>query len=145
MLAMITPLVIIGLITFVLSAQLKQLSAKHSRLLSLATKVCVFATVAVTVLALNGHGLSVFAETAADATVATTSDLSKGLGYIAAALVTGMSCLGAGMAVASTAPAAIGAISENSENFGKAMIFVALAEGVAIYGLLISIMLITSF
>ncbi|MBN2851053.1 MAG: ATPase, partial [Erysipelotrichaceae bacterium] len=37
---------------------------------------------------------------------------------------------------------AIGAISENPENFGKAMIFVALAEGVAIYGLLISILII---
>ncbi|MFQ9597677.1 MAG: ATP synthase subunit C [Streptococcus sp.] len=46
------------------------------------------------------------------------------------------------MAVAAAAPAAIGAFSENEKNFGKSMIFVALGEGVAIYGLLISITMI---
>ncbi len=73
-----------------------------------------------------------------------TGTLAQGLGFIGAALVTGCSCIGAGIAVAAAAPAAIGAISENSDNFGKAMIFVALGEGVAIYGLLISILLINS-
>jgi len=70
--------------------------------------------------------------------------LAQGLGFISAALATGMSALGAGIAVAAAAPAAIGAISENEKNFGKAMIFVALGEGVAIYGLLISILIINS-
>ncbi len=73
-----------------------------------------------------------------------TGTLAQGLGFIGAALVTGCSCLGAGIAVAAAAPAAIGAISENSDNFGKAMIFVALGEGVAIYGLLISILIINA-
>ena len=58
------------------------------------------------------------------------------------ALVTGLSCLGAGIAVASAAPAAIGAVSEDPKSFGKAMIFVVLGEGVAIYGLLISILIL---
>lgn len=58
--------------------------------------------------------------------------------YIAAALATGMSCIGAGIAVASAASAAIGALSEDSSVMGKALIFVALAESVALYGLLIS-------
>ena len=58
------------------------------------------------------------------------------------ALVTGMSALGAGIAVASAAPAAIGATSEDPKAFGKALIFVALGEGVAVYGLLISILII---
>jgi len=71
-----------------------------------------------------------------------TGTLAQGLGFIAAALATGMSALGAGIAVAAAAPAAIGAFSENSENFGRSLIFVALGEGVAIYGLLISILLI---
>ena len=71
-----------------------------------------------------------------------TGTLAQGLGFLAAALSTSCSALGAGIAVAGAAPAAIGAISENSENFGKAMIFVALGEGVAIYGLLISILII---
>lgn len=70
--------------------------------------------------------------------------LAQGLGFIAAALATGCSALGAGIAVAAAAPAAIGAFSENEGNFGKALIFVALGEGVAIYGLLISILIINS-
>lgn len=70
------------------------------------------------------------------------ADSSKGLGYIGAALATGLSALGAGIAVAAAAPAAIGAISENPKNFGKSLIFVALGEGVAIYGLLISILIL---
>ena len=40
------------------------------------------------------------------------------------------------------APAAIGAFSENPKSFGKALIFVALGEGVALYGLLISILIL---
>ena len=47
-------------------------------------------------------------------------------------------------AVAAAAPAAIGAFSENEKNFGKSLIFVALGEGVAIYGLLISILIINA-
>jgi V/A-type H+-transporting ATPase subunit K len=68
--------------------------------------------------------------------------IAQGLGFIGAALTTGMSALGAGIAVAAAAPAAIGAFSENEKNFGKSLIFVALGEGVAIYGLLISILII---
>ncbi len=71
-----------------------------------------------------------------------TGTLAQGLGFISAALATGMSALGAGIAVAAAAPAAIGAFSENEKNFGKSLIFVALGEGVAIYGLLISILII---
>lgn len=67
---------------------------------------------------------------------------AQGLGFIAASLSVGASVLGAGYAVGQAAPAAIGAISENPENFGKAMIFVVLGEGVAIYGLLIAILIL---
>lgn len=58
--------------------------------------------------------------------------------YMAAALSTGLSCIGAGVAVASAASAAIGALSEDAGIMGKALIFVALAESIALYGLLIS-------
>ena len=84
------------------------------------------------------------AAAAAAAAAASGSGLGQGLGYLAAALATGMSCLGAGIAIASTAPAAIGAFSEDPKAFGKALIFVVLGEGVALYGLLISILLINS-
>jgi len=68
-----------------------------------------------------------------------TGTIAQGLGFLAASLSTGFSALGAG---AAAAPAAIGAFSENEKNFGKSLIFVALGEGVAIYGLLISILII---
>ena len=70
-----------------------------------------------------------------NAAVAASSD---GLRYIAAALSTGLSCIGGGIAVASAASAALGAISEDSSIMGKALIFVALAEGIALYGLIVS-------
>lgn len=70
------------------------------------------------------------------ATAAASS--SDGLKYIAAALATGLSCIGGGIAVASAASAALGALSEDSSIMGKALIFVALAEGIALYGLIVS-------
>ena len=76
---------------------------------------------------------------AADA-AASGAGLATGLGYIAAALVTGLSCIGGGIAVAS---AALGAISEDSSVLGKSLIFVGLAEGVCLYGLIISFMIIS--
>ena len=80
------------------------------------------------------------AETASGAASAASS--ATGLGYIAAALVTGLSCIGGGIAVASAASAALGAISEDSSILGKSLIFVGLAEGVCLYGLIISFMIL---
>ncbi len=68
----------------------------------------------------------------------TAASAAEGWRYMAAALSTGLSCIGAGVAVASAASAAIGALSEDSGIMGKALIFVALAESIALYGLLIS-------
>lgn len=73
---------------------------------------------------------------------AETAGLATGLGYIAAALATGLSCVGGGIAVASAASAALGAISEDGSIFGRSLIFVGLAEGVALYGLIISFMIL---
>ncbi len=66
-----------------------------------------------------------------------------GMGYLGAALAVGLSGIGGGIAVASSASAALGAISENEGVFGKALIFVGMAEGVALYGLLIAFMIIS--
>ena len=81
---------------------------------------------------------SVHAATAA----ANGATLATGMGYLAAALVTGLSCIGGGIAVASAASAALGAISEDSSVLGKSLIFVGLAEGVCLYGLIISFMIL---
>ena len=67
---------------------------------------------------------------------------ATGFGYLAAALSTGLSCVGGGIAVASAASAALGAISEDPSALGKSLIFVGLAEGVCLYGLIISFMII---
>jgi len=86
-----------------------------------------------------------FAETATDSTTAAAStDMSKGLGLIAASLAMGIAAIGSGIAVGAGAPAAIGALTEDPKSFGKALIFVALGEGVALYGLLISILIINN-
>jgi len=63
-------------------------------------------------------------------------------GFIAAALATGLSALGAGFAVAGVGAAAVGALAEKPELFGRVLVFVGLAEGIAIYGLIISIMIL---
>ena len=75
-------------------------------------------------------------------TAASGATLATGMGYFAAALVTGLSCIGGGIAVASAASAALGAISEDSSVLGKSLIFVGLAEGVCLYGLIISFMIL---
>lgn len=69
---------------------------------------------------------------------------ATGMGYIAAALVTGISCIGGGIAVASAASAALGAISEDQSILGKSLIYVGLAEGVCLYGLIIAFMILGS-
>ena len=79
---------------------------------------------------------------AADTASASASGLAAGMGYLAAALVTGLSCIGGGIAVANAASFALGAISEDGSIFGKSMIFVAMAEGIALYGLIISFMIL---
>ena len=79
------------------------------------------------------------------ASAAVTSDAasSNGLGLIAAGLAIGLSCIGSGYAVASSASAALGALSEDSSIFGKALIFVALAEGIALWGFIVAFLILT--
>jgi len=63
-------------------------------------------------------------------------------GFWAAALATGLSSLGAGFAVASVGSAAIAALTEKPELLGRVLIIVGLAEGIAIYGLIVSILIL---
>jgi V/A-type H+-transporting ATPase subunit K len=63
-------------------------------------------------------------------------------GFMAAAVAVGASSLGAGIAVALVGSAAMGALSERPEMAGRALIFLGLAEGIAIYGLIVAIMIL---
>ncbi|MDF2840429.1 MAG: synthase subunit c [Clostridia bacterium] len=65
-----------------------------------------------------------------------------GMGFLAAGLSTGLATIGAGYAVGSVGSSALGAVSENPKILGKTLIFVGLAEGIAIYGLIISIIIL---
>ena len=66
----------------------------------------------------------------------------NGTGYIAAALAVGLSTIAGGIAVGLVGAAAMGAVGEKPEISGKALIFLGLAEGIAIYGFIIAIMIL---
>ncbi len=85
---------------------------------------------------LAGFTCHVFAAQAAQV-VAADPDAS-----LAAAISTGLATVGAGIAVSGTGAAAVGAIAEKPESFGRSLIFVGLAEGIAIYGLIISFLVL---
>ena len=74
--------------------------------------------------------------------MATDGSSSSGEALIGAAIAVAGSSIGAAIAVAYTGSAALAAMSERPEIFGRAMVVVGLAEGIAIYGLIISIILI---
>jgi V/A-type H+-transporting ATPase subunit K len=80
---------------------------------------------------------------AADAQAASSSSSSdSSMALLGAGIAVAGSSIGAGIGVSYTGSAALAAISEKPEMFGRAMVFVGLAEGIAIYGLVIAIMLI---
>lgn len=69
------------------------------------------------------------------------SSASNGLGFLGMALSTGLACIGAGVAVGSVGSAALGLVGEKPEMLGTTLIYVGLAEGVAIYGIVVSILI----
>lgn len=104
--------------------------------------LCAFGAVMLCAIAFPLGGL-VSAETAeeAKAAVSTSADAFR---YLSAALAVGVGCIGCGSAVGHAAPAAIGALAEDPKTFGKALVFVAMGEGVGIFGVLIAIMILNS-
>ncbi len=142
-LELLIPAVLVFIIALPLVSIFKGKASKKSAKLRLATHISAFFAIIVGAFVFSIADISVFAEEVT-AVSGIEGTLAQGLGFLSAALATGMSALGAGIAVAAAAPAAIGAFSENEKNFGKSLIFVALGEGVAIYGLLISILIINS-
>jgi len=103
---------------------------------ALVIATAVLALCATIFLAATPHALA-----AAAPTVAASADAWT-FGLLAAALATGLAALGAGFAVAKVGTAAIGALAEKPELFGRLLIFIGLAEGIAIYGLIVSILIL---
>ncbi len=71
----------------------------------------------------------------------TTTSTGVGLALVGAALATAGSSLGAGVALSGVGAAAIGAVTEKPSMFGLSLVYVGLAEGIAIYGIVISVMI----
>lgn len=88
-------------------------------------------------------GTGVFAAETTQSAAVAAGGSNVGLGLLAAALAVGIGGIGAGIAVGAGAPAAIGALTEDAKTFGKALIFVALGEGIALYGMLIAILILS--
>jgi V/A-type H+/Na+-transporting ATPase subunit K len=111
-------------------------SALLSRLLIALTALVGLATTLMVVAA----GTAKASEAAAP--LAAVKPQIVGWGLIAAALSTALAAIGAGYAVARVGSAAVGALTEKPELFGRALVLVGLAEGIAIYGLIVSILIL---
>ena len=106
--------------------------------------VCTFFGVLV-ICAAFPLSINAYAEEAAPAASTTeeaAESSAEGLKYLAAALAVGLGSIGGGLAVAAAAPAAIGAVSEDPKSFSKALIFVALGEGCALYGFVVALLML---
>lgn len=144
------PVVVVGLLLPVLVAVKKRKSGKSIKN-AIIGNVCSFFGVMILCAALP-IGISAYADNneaaAADTAVVEEADESdsstsgNGLLYIASALAVGLGSIGGGLAVAAAAPAAIGAVSEDPKSFSKALIFVALGEGCALYGFVVALLML---
>lgn len=139
---LLVPALVVALLAMPLIPVLKGVATGKKAKSAIIFNLCAFFGVLGLCFLVPVGDLVAFAAEEGNTVAQTVITTGAGLGYLAAALVTGMSALGAGIAVASAAPAAIGATSEDASSFGKALIFVALGEGVALYGMLISILII---
>lgn len=140
------PAVVLGLLLLpIISAVKKHKSGKSVQKAFIANFCAFFGVMAI--CAVLPFGLNAYAEnqnntdTSASAEAEEDDDKggSDGLMYIASALAVGLGAIGGGLAIASAAPAAIGAISEDPKSFSKALIFVALGEACALYGFIVAL------
>ncbi len=136
----LTPALILCIISLPFFALIgKRKSPKKARNAIIVNLCSFFAVLALAIIFPIGG----FVNAAAAETVSAAASSSTGMGYIAAALAVGLGSIGCGIAVASGSSAAIGAVAEEPKSFAKSLIFVALGEGVALYGFIISFMIIS--
>lgn len=139
------PAVVLGLLLLPIIAAIKKNKGVKSLKKAFMTNICAFFGV-MAICAVLPFGLNAYAESqvpdtsaSAEAEEAESNGGNDGLMYIASALAVGLGAIGGGIAIASAAPAAIGAISENPKAFSNALIFVALGEACALYGFIVAL------
>lgn len=145
------PVVVVGLLLLPVLVAVKKRKSGKSIKNAIIGNICSFFGVMILCAALP-IGISAYADNneaaAADTAVveeadeADSSTSGNGLLYIASALAVGLGSIGGGLAVAAAAPAAIGAVSEDPKSFSKALIFVALGEGCALYGFVVALLML---
>ena len=127
------PVLIVGLLALPVVYAIKK---KKSFKRDIIGNVCTFLGVMVMCTVAAPFAMDAYAEAAAPAAATAEAEEAasdNGMAYLAAALAVGLGSIGGGIAVAAAAPAAIGAVSEDPKSFSKALIFVALGEGCALY------------
>ena len=136
------PLLVVTLLALPVFIMVKKGKSAGTLRKALVMNLCAFAAVLLcaTLFPIGGF---VHAEEAAEAAAAVSTS-ADGFRYLAAALAVGIGCIGCGIAVGHAAPAAIGALAEDPKTFGKALVFVAMGEGVGIFGVLIAIMILNN-
>lgn len=125
----------IALVSLVTAVALRRAPARGFRRLLAVNAIVMLSAIALGALLLLG-----LVEPAAAATTAGTS--SSWAALLGAGIAVAGSTIAAGFAVAYTGAAALAAVSEKPEIFGRSLVIVGLAEGIAIYGLVIAIVLI---
>ena len=109
------------------------------------TRFAMVLTICAGLLALAGSAVLWFPAALAQETGSVIAQLDPEIwkwGLMAAAIATGGSSLGAGYAVGHVGAAAMGALAEKPELLGRLLIFIGLAEGIAIYGLIMSVLIL---
>lgn len=124
----------------------RRLRPRHLQRLSLGVLAATLA-LGVALLAIGINRADARAPTHAPAQQAqsadsTTDQVDTGAAFIGAAIAVAASAIGAGIAVAYTGSAALATVSEQPDLFGRAMVVVGLAEGVAIYGLIVAVLIL---
>ncbi|KAA6184958.1 ATPase [Thiohalocapsa marina] len=134
---------IVGLILAGLYLELRPVHARRVRPWfkpALATQLVVFVGAQIGLLLLGMN--AAFAEEVVEVVAITEISTGMGLAIIGAGIPTGLSTIGAGIAVGPIGAASLAAITEKPETLGRTLIYLGLAEGIAIYGLVISILLL---
>lgn len=113
--------------------------ARRGFLGALGTSALAFVAAEIALLVLaTGQALAQQAVSAAAAEMST----GFGLAMIGVAIPTCMATVGAGIAVGPVGAASLAAITEKPELFGRSLVYLGLAEGIAIYGLVVTILLL---
>jgi V/A-type H+/Na+-transporting ATPase subunit K len=126
----------------VIVAVLVQSSLRRAPARGLRRLVVANIAVASTALMVLGAIALGFVDTAGAAASGAAASGDPGAALIGASIAVAGACIGASIAVAYTGAAALAAISEKPELFGRALVVLGLAEGIAVYGLIVALILI---